>query len=623
MSAAVTVAFAYAALATPALASPTITEYSAAGPGDNANNGIPVSPYELVTGPNGNHIWYTDGSYVWRMSLSGTNVTQVQPIPPNATDIVTDNGDLWFTDGPDIGCIVPSSTPTAQVFPIPVPAGGTTPSADGITVDRLGALWFTDIANNSIDDWSVGSGCVTHGSFAFATGAQLSRSTATNDFTYADSITIGPNGNIWFAEAGAKQIGEMTPAGSMVGSFPSSGSLSGEPLGIVSGPDGNLWFTESSPDTIGRVTPSGAVTEFPLAGGSGGSTSSILSGPDGNLWFTYSAHGVGCITTAGNAAIYSVPTASAVPDGITLGPDGALWFAEGSGANIGRLAPVTCGATSGGGGSGGGGAGGGGGSGPPPPPVSAPANTSGPAISGTPKPGTTLRCDLGTWTNSPTSYAVQWYRNGTLLAGATSATYRVGTLDDGATLVCVVTAANAGGSASATSRRVKVPLPFVPRCPGATGRMTGSTIGQIALGMTRARARFLYRHHSDHGQRYLDFFCLTPIGVRVGYASPKLLDALPKRERNSFRNRVVWASTSDPYYSLAGIRAGESIAAASRALGTEPPFHIGLNYWYLARKARYTAVLKVRGGVVQELGIAASALTSTRRTQAELMHSFE
>ena len=71
-----------------------------------------------------------------------------------------------------------------------------------------------------------------------------------------------------------------------------------------------------------------------------------------------------------------------------------------------------------------------------------------------------------------------------------------------------------------------------------------------------------------------------------------------------------------------GIRAGQSIATAARLLGTEPPFRIGLNYWYLARKAGYTAVLKVRGTVVQELGIADNALTKTRKTQNVLMHSF-
>jgi hypothetical protein len=152
--------------------------------------------------------------------------------------------------------------------------------------------------------------------------------------------------------------------------------------------------------------------------------------------------------------------------------------------------------------------------------------------------------------------------------------------------------------------------------------MTGTTIGQIRLGMTRSRARYRYRRHSNRGKQHQDFFCLTPIGVRVGYASAILLKNVRKQARRGLRGRVVWASTSNPYYSLDRIRAGESIVTAARALGTEPPVHIGLNYWYLARKGSYTAVLKVRGTVVQELGIADNALTKTRRTQNVLTHSF-
>src|SRR6185437_9568756 len=128
--------------------------------------------------------------------------------------------------------------------------------------------------------------------------------------------------------------------------------------------------------------------------------------------------------------------------------------------------------------------------------------------------------------------------------------------------------------------------------------------------------------HSNRGRQYQDFFCLTPIGVRAGYASPSLRKGLSRSEEAKVKGTVVWASVSNPYYSLDGIRAGESIATASRVLGAEPPFHIGLNYWYLARKATYTAVLKVRGGVVEELGIADNALTTSRALQRTLMHSF-
>ncbi|MGH2873534.1 MAG: hypothetical protein ACRDL5_13875, partial [Solirubrobacteraceae bacterium] len=181
----------------------------------------------------------------------------------------------------------------------------------------------------------------------------------------------------------------------------------------------------------------------------------------------------------------------------------------------------------------------------------------------------------------------------------------------------------AGGSKTATSAARRVALAPVKGCPAATGRMTGTTIGQVALGMTRARARYVYRHHSNRGQAYMDFFCLTPIGVRVGYASPKLLATLSRRRRAAFKDRVVWASTSDPYYSLDGVRPGESITVADQALHVQAPVRIGANLWYLAREHGFTAVLKVRAGIVQELGIADAALTATRHSQSVLMHSFE
>ena len=34
------------------------------------------------------------------------------------------------------------------------------------------------------------------------------------------------------------------------------------PTGITAGPDGALWFTEAGANQIGRITTSGAVTEF-------------------------------------------------------------------------------------------------------------------------------------------------------------------------------------------------------------------------------------------------------------------------------------------------------------------------------------------------------------------------
>src|SRR5204862_4892249 len=84
----------------------------------------------------------------------------------------------------------------------------------------------------------------------------------------ASALTVGPDGNIWFAEQGANKIGKVTPDGTIT-EYPipdttqdigfSSGpvSVGASPADLVAGPDGAIWFTESSTDTIGRITTGG------------------------------------------------------------------------------------------------------------------------------------------------------------------------------------------------------------------------------------------------------------------------------------------------------------------------------------------------------------------------------
>jgi hypothetical protein len=85
----------------------------------------------------------------------------------------------------------------------------------------------------------------------------------------------------------------------------------------------------------------------------------------------------------------------------------------------------------------------------------------------------------------------------------------------------------------------------------------------------------------------------------------------------------VWASTSNPRYAIHGVRPGALLKAASRRLRLGQVLRIGLNDWYLAPDGSVTAVLKVRRGVVEEIGIAERALTSTRKQQSAFMRSFE
>jgi len=111
--------------------------------------------------------------------------------------------------------------------------------------------------------------------------------------------------------------------------------------------------------------------------------------------------------------------------------------------------------------------------------------------------------------------------------------------------------------------------------------------------------------------------------VRVGYASPELLGELPKRERGKYAGRVIWASTDNARYAVNGIRAGATLAAAEKALPHGYLFRVGANYWYLAPARGATAVLKERGGVVEEVGIAVKQLTGSHKADRELMTSFD
>lgn len=148
------------------------------------------------------------------------------------------------------------------------------------------------------------------------------------------SITQGPDGNLWFTMPGASSIGRITPQGVVTAFGVTPGA---QPWSITTGPDGNLWFTELNGNAIGRITTAGVVTEFAIPT-AGSQPWGIVTGPDGNLWFTEanpSENAIGRITPAGAITefIYDFG-ASTMPKGITVGPDGNLWVLETGISNI-------------------------------------------------------------------------------------------------------------------------------------------------------------------------------------------------------------------------------------------------------------------------------------------------
>jgi virginiamycin B lyase len=177
-------------------------------------------------------------------------------------------------------------------------------------------------------------------------------------FAFPTALTNTQDGSVWFAESG--KIGRVGPPPSRtVTEFPLPAGHSAKSITI--GPDGNLWFTEPTAGRIGRITPSsGAVTEFPLAGNSAYGTpvnrpQSITTGPDGKLWFTQTIFSRQSVRTVGSKiasldtngtfqASFTLPSGNTkstttVADAIVATP-GFLWFTD---TQQGRIDQITTG----------------------------------------------------------------------------------------------------------------------------------------------------------------------------------------------------------------------------------------------------------------------------------------
>jgi streptogramin lyase len=200
---------------------------------------------------------------------------------------------------------------TIAEFALPPLSFGGGAGATGITGGPDGNVWFTDPVAGEVGRITP-DGQVTE---------------FTPPFRSAGAITAGPDGNLWFGEQGLRvspEIGRITPTGQIT-TFALPDSIASVNA-MTAGPDGNVWFTENiypRGEVVGRITPTGQITEFtiPIPQGLSGSTGAITAGPDGNLWFTHD--GVLAMITPTGALRDNVAPIGA--GAITAGPDGNLW----------------------------------------------------------------------------------------------------------------------------------------------------------------------------------------------------------------------------------------------------------------------------------------------------------
>ncbi len=160
-------------------------------------------------------------------------------------------------------------------------------------------------------------------------------------------ITSGPDGNLWFADAGANKIGMINPTTHAISEFTVPTANAGL-YGITPGPDGNLWFTEWRAGKIGMINPTtDAISEFTVIAGGSSFMKGITAGPDGNLWFGVTASKIGMINPTTHAiAEFTLPSfgCCGIEGGVwgfTSGPNDTVWFMESTYAHIGMINTTT------------------------------------------------------------------------------------------------------------------------------------------------------------------------------------------------------------------------------------------------------------------------------------------
>jgi streptogramin lyase len=215
--------------------------------------GVDSRPTGITAAPNG-EIWWVD-------SGAGTDVE-------NDVSRLTKDGDvinyelypcgcfgIGITTGPDANLwaveelgVFGGETPgtvdkiankgkriTRYTVPAPPESNQHLPAWDAPGPD--GRVWFTELSSTY------------HEVGAVTPNGTVSLYPLPGTGSNTGSVTTGIDGRLWVTEPDANRITVLNPDGTFVKSF----SVHQEPLGITIGPDGNMWFANALSGEIGRI----------------------------------------------------------------------------------------------------------------------------------------------------------------------------------------------------------------------------------------------------------------------------------------------------------------------------------------------------------------------------------
>ncbi|HEU5382167.1 MAG TPA: hypothetical protein VFV38_42680 [Ktedonobacteraceae bacterium] len=219
------------------------------------------------------------------------------PLPAKAATVITDplptpnahpfgivegpdSQTLWFTEemGNKIGSVPNSDVGTPAEYPIPTANA----FPQFITIGSDNNLWFTETHAGQIGQFVIST--KTFHEFAIPSLHGI--------LFEPGGIASGPDGNLWFTLSGLDShggligaIGRMTTSGTVTIFLVGLLGLLSHPQQIAVGPDGNLWFTDAGLNKLGRITPTGTLTLFSVPTANAG-LQGIVGGPAGFIIFT-------------------------------------------------------------------------------------------------------------------------------------------------------------------------------------------------------------------------------------------------------------------------------------------------------------------------------------------------
>jgi virginiamycin B lyase len=217
------------------------------------------------------------------------------------------DGAIWVTERPT----TPGDTAAVErigpdggrrSFPL---APGATPSA--IVLGSDGAMWMSDPGRTSIDRLTA-SGVLTE---------------YHSPATPGSSLTLAADGTVWYSEQTADRLARITTSGD-IHEWPVPAGR--QPGVVAAGPDGSIFFAEAGVPRLGSMSLTGTVNESDLADPMSRIVA-VTTGPGPAIWYVTSGPNgaqVGRLDTAGH--LRQVPIGGAATSAISVGPDGKLWL---------------------------------------------------------------------------------------------------------------------------------------------------------------------------------------------------------------------------------------------------------------------------------------------------------